>query len=98
MQKYRALVVFWIAVAVSLASLLLDPLIESPFPLLLVFSVLFNIFVLYQNDRGQLVKAKEMRRAHEPPRELSGLQVVLLILIVMSQTGLTTYLLLFDSG
>ena len=87
-----ARLIFWSALLFSLASLTLA-LFFHPFALHLVaLSAAFNLWSLYRNDRGGFVKKREMRRAHEPRRQLQGLEVALLLVLVMVQIGAGTFL------
>ena len=91
-RLHMARLIFWSALVLSLVSLVLAFSLH-PFALHLVaLSVAFNLWSLYRNDRGGFVKAREMRRAHEPRRQLLGLEVALLLVLVMVQIGTGTFL------
>lgn len=89
LQDHATAVVFWTAVLLSLSSsalTLIRP--ELFFLVLLGISFLFNLWCLYENEHGGFVRRKEMRRAHEPPRYFSGLQVIVLLVLVLLQVGI----------
>lgn len=88
LQHHATAVVFWVAVLLSLltsALAFIRP--ESFYLVVLGSSFLFNLWCLYENERGGFVRRKEMRRAHEPPRYFSGLQVIILLLLLLLQVG-----------
>lgn len=93
LKQHMTSVVFALALMLSGASLVLDPVFNPVFPVFTAVSLFFNLWSLYRSDRGGFVKAKEMRRAYEPRRQFSGLQTFVLLLLVMSQVGTGTYVL-----
>lgn len=93
LQQHMTSVVFALAIVLSGASLVLDPIFDPPFPFFTSVSLFFNVWSLYRSDRDGFVKAREMRRAYEPRRQFSGLQTFVLLLLVMSQVGTGTYVL-----
>lgn len=78
-------VVFWAALLLALSSTALSVL-EPAYSPLLVLSVLFNVWALYQSERKGFVRAREMRRAYEPPRHFNRFQVLLITVLIMGQS------------
>ncbi len=85
-------IVFWTAIVLTITTIALCIWNEAYLPLL-ILSILFNVWTLFQSERNGFVRAREMRRAFEPPRHFNRLQVVLITLLVMGQSvvGLVVY-------
>jgi hypothetical protein len=57
-------------------------------------SMLFTLWSIWKSEREGFVRSRQMRRAHEPPRNYNGLQVLLLLALTMMQVGLASYFLI----
>ncbi len=57
----------------------------------LVASLMFNLWSIYQSESGGFVKKKEYRRWKEPPRHFSSSQVVVIYGIVLIEALLCIF-------
>lgn len=94
LSRYRTALIFWAAVFLSLASIASAFVLDAIAWVLIIPSILFNLWSVRRSDRGGFVKSRQLRRAHEPARRFNGLQTFTLIVIVMCQVGIGTFLLL----
>lgn len=86
-------IVFWGVVLFSMVSILVV-LIFQQYVYLLAVSLVFNLLSILQSERNGFVKAKEMRRAFEPPRHFTGFQILILVLLIVSEIGVGLLVLL----
>ncbi len=84
--------VFWGVVLMSFAFIVLVILFPD-LALLLILPLLLNIWSIIQSERGGFVRAKEMRRAVEPPRHFNGFHVLTIIALIIGEILLGTFLL-----
>ena len=95
-MRYQTALVFWGAVVLSFFSLGLLFAVDALSLALLVPSILLNVWSIRKNDQSGFVQSKELRRAYEPARHFSGMQVFVLTGLVMCQVGAGTYALLTE--
>lgn len=86
-------IVFWCAVVLSMGSILMVLIFQKYF-FLIAISLLFNLWSILQSERNGFVKAKEMRRAFEPPRHFSGFQILILVILIVAEVGVGLLVLL----
>lgn len=90
--RHMTAIVFTVAVGLSLACLGLLYYVDAKFWPLLVVSISLNAWAIYQSDRAGFVKAKEHRRHGEPPRHLSGMQVITLYFLILAEAAIAIVL------
>lgn len=98
MFKHAAHLVFTGALVLSIASLLMlasaDRDLLSAVLLLAGLSVVVNVASIVRSEGRGFGRQREMRRAHEPQRHLSALQIGLLVALTMGQVGLSLFFVL----
>ncbi|MEM1094446.1 MAG: hypothetical protein AAGJ10_07565 [Bacteroidota bacterium] len=73
---------------------ILLPLFAGPALLpVTAFSILLCLGSVYQSENGGFVKSRQMHRATEPPRQFSQPQVMLLMLLAITQICVGLYFL-----
>ncbi|RMF56342.1 MAG: hypothetical protein D6746_12635 [Bacteroidetes bacterium] len=77
-------IVFWTTIVFSLLALVLVLLLEAH-PAWLLASTAYNLWSVVKSETTGFVKVKEMRRAFEPPRHFSGLQILLIVILMLGQ-------------
>ena len=92
--KHLTQVVFGSAVFFSLLSSGLTFMLNDFFLILVVLSILFNIWSLLKSERDGFVKSSQFRRAYEPARHFNIAQVLIVMALLMLQFGLGAYVLL----
>lgn len=85
-------IVFTVAVTLSLVCLGLIYYVDSKYWPLLVVSIAVNAWAIYQSERAGFVKAREHRRHGEPPRHLSALQVITLYFFILVESAIAIVL------
>ena len=90
--KHMTLIVFTVAVGLSLASLGLLYFVNTAYWPVLVVSITVNMWAIYQSERSGFVKAREFRRWKEPPRHLSAAQVIVLYFFIMIEAAIAIVL------
>lgn len=97
-KKHLTQVVFWSAVLLSVASLVLVSVLSEPYAWVglafLAASILFNLWSVRRSEHSGFVKSREFRRAYEPARRFNMVQVFIVFALVMLQCGLGAYALL----
>ena len=93
-KRYRTPFVFWTATLFSLLSIALVLAVGPSLLFLLLLSALFNLWSVVQSERGGFVKTRQLRRAYEPARHFNVAQVFTVLLLVMAEFGVVTYVLL----
>lgn len=93
--QHLTLIVFCTALAGAVLSLSL-PFLAGEIAGIVVTacSVAYSIWAIWTSEHGGFVRTRQMRRAFEPQRHFNGVQVLLLLLLIMIQLGLTSYLLI----
>ena len=92
--KYAAHVVFFFAISLSIASIVLAFSAGAAALALTLFSVTCNVWCLFKSEREGFGTRREMRRAHEPPRYFGPVQTLALMALLMGQVGAGAYVLL----
>lgn len=90
--RHMTVIVFTVAVALSLGCLGLLFFVDFAYWPLLVVSITFNLWAIYQSERSGFVKAREYRRHGEPARHLSAAQVIVLYFFVMTEAAVAIIL------
>ena len=86
-------IIFWCVVLCSTLSILVV-LSSQKYTFLLGLSLVMNVWSIIQSERNGFVKAKEMRRAFEPPRHFSGFQILVVILLILAEIGVGVVVIL----
>ncbi len=86
-------IIFWCVVLCSTLSILVV-LVFQQYTFLLGLSLVMNVWSIIQSERNGFVKAKEMRRAFEPPRHFSGFQILVVVLLILVEVGVGVIVLL----
>ncbi|WP_456426831.1 hypothetical protein [Rhodocaloribacter sp.] len=86
-------IIFWCVVLCSTLSILVV-LSFQQYTFLLGLSLVMNVWSIIQSERNGFVKAKEMRRAFEPPRHFSGFQILVVVLLILVEVGIGVIVLL----
>ncbi len=94
MIKHMTLVVFLVAIFLSVVSVGLTVTQGKWFVILLAASVLANLLSIRKSEKTGFIKTNQMRRAHEPPRHFNAAQTLSLMGIVLVQVILGAYTLL----
>lgn len=85
-------IVFTLAVGLSLICLGLLYFVDASYWPLLVLPITVNLWAIYQSERAGFVKAREYRRYKEPARHFSAAQVIILYFLVMAEAALAIVL------
>gem|GEM_PF-6604615 len=85
-------IVFWTDVVISLACIF-TALFRPQYALILAFAIFVNVWSIIQSERHGFVKAKEMRRAFEPPRHFNGFHIFIVVTLIIAEVLLGTLLL-----
>lgn len=93
-SKHMTSVVFAICSLVSLLSIALVLLLSDLLLLLLALSLVSNVWALVVSERHGFVKTNQIRRAFEPERHFNAGQVLIIVVLIMTQIGTTAYVLL----
>ena len=90
--RHMTVIVFTVAICLSLACLGLLYFVDAAYWPLLVVSITFNLWAIYQSERSGFVRAREYRRYKEPARHLSAAQVIVLYFFVMAEAAVAIIL------
>ena len=90
--KRMTVIVFTVAIGLSLATLGLLYLVSTAYWPLLVVSITLNLWAIHQSERAGFVKAREYRRWKEPPRHFSAAQVIILYFLIMVEVAIAILL------
>jgi len=93
LAKNMTHIIFWCVVICSMVSILVV-LTFQQYIYLIGLSLIMNVWSIIQSERNGFVKAKEMRRAFEPPRHFSGFQILIVVLLILAEIGVGVVVLL----
>lgn len=103
LARHFTQVIFWGCCLSSLFAILLSVSgflgwwAATPY-VVLAASMAFKVWAIRRSEREGFVKSREMRRAFEPARHFNGAQVFTLVVLIILEIGVATFLLVQRHG
>lgn len=100
LRRYASTLVFWTAFAISAAALAAAVIGVSRIAAaaLLIFSLLFKLWIQWQNDRGGFMMSQTHRSRFSPAETLSPVRWLVLIFLILIESVVLLFVFLAPHG